>query len=232
MKSFLHSPLLLALVSLLFLHTSPLFAQTTAATPKVKKIPYHGKIVALDTTAQTITLNGKSARVLHITSATIIIDGSGNPTTLSAATVGEEVGGSYTKDASGILTAAKLRIGAKIGSKTASTTPAPMASAPVAAAPAAETPPATTAASDAATATKPATGKKSHFSGKVTAADEGAGTFSIKARTFTVTPDTKITDSTGAPAALSSVTVGGKVSGTYEKSADGTMTVETLKISQ
>ena len=158
-----------------------------------------------------------------------MIDGSGNPTTLSAATVGEDVGGSYMKDASGTLTASKLRIGAKIGSKTASTTPAPMASAPPTVAPAAATPPSETAASDAATASKPDTTmapKKTRFSGKVTAVDAGTGTLTIKSRTFAITSATKITDSTGAAATLADAAVGAKVSGSYEKSADGTtMTV-------
>jgi len=226
MKSLLHSPLLFLLVSLLFLHTTPLFGQTTAA-PKIKKIPFHGKIVALDTSAGTITLNGKSARVLHITAATKVVDGSGNPTTLSAATVGEDVGGSYIKDASGLLTASKLRIGAKIGSKAASTTPAPVASEPVAATAAATAPAAAT--DDDTTAAAPAAAKKTHFSGKVTAVDAGAGTFTIKTRTFTVTSATTITDSTGAAATLADVAVGTKVSGSYDKP---TMTVVKLKIAK
>jgi hypothetical protein len=236
MKSFLHSPLLLALVSLLFLHTSPLFGQT-AAPVKVHKIPFHGKIVALDASAQTITLNGKSARVLHVTSTTKLIDGSGNPTTFSTATVGEDVGGSYDK---ADMTLFSLRIGAKAGSKDASaeaaapekaataTTPAP-APAPATA----PTTPEATAASDAATATKPAAVKKSKFTGKVTAVDAASSTFTIKARTFTTTATTKITDSTGAVASLADVAVGTKVSGSYEKSADGTtLTVDTLKIAK
>jgi hypothetical protein len=238
MKSFLHSPLLLALVNLLFLHTSPLFGQT-AAPVKVKKLPFHGKIVAIDAAAQTITLNGKSARVMHVASTTTIVDGSGNPTTFSTATVGEDVGGSYIKDASGTLTLSKLRIGAKAGSKEAAEAAAPEKAAtattpaPTPAPAAAPTTPEATAASDAATATKPAATKKSHFSGKVTAVDAASSTFTIKARTFTTTPTTKITDSTGTAASLADVAVGAKVTGSYEKSADGTtMTVDTLKIAK
>jgi hypothetical protein len=241
MKSFFHSPLLLTLVSLLFLHTSPLFGQA-AAPAKVKKIPFHGKIVALDASAQTITLNGKSARVLHVTPSTKLIDGAGNPTTFSTATVGEDVGGSYNK---ADMTLFSLRIGAKAGSKEASeestspaaeapakattaTTPAP-APAPATAA----TTPDQTAASDAAATTKPSTVKKSHFSGKVTAVDAASSTFTIKTRTFTTTAATKITDSTGAAASLADVAVGAKVSGSYEKSADGaTLTVDTLKVTK
>jgi len=237
MKSFLHSPLLLALVSLLFIHTSPLFGQT--ATPaKVKKIPFHGKIVALDASAETITLNGKSARVLHVTPSTKLIDGNGSPTTFSTATVGEDVGGSYNK---ADMTLFSLRIGAKAGSKEASSeAAAPAAAAPAAAAatapapaPAAAAAPTATASADAADATKPAAVKKSRFSGKVTAVDAASSTFTIKARTFTTTAATKITDASGAAASLADVAVGAKVTGSYEKSADGaTMTVDTLKISK
>jgi hypothetical protein len=232
MKSFLHSPLLLALVSLLFLHTSPLFGQA-AAPVKVHKIPFHGKIVALDASAQTITLNGKSARVLHVTSATKLTDGSGNPTTFSTATVGEDVGGSYDK---ADMTLFSLRIGAKAGSKEAAEAAAPEKAAtattpaPAPAPAAAPTPPEATAASDAATATKPAAIKKSKFSGKVTAVDAASSTFTIKTRTFTTTATTKIT---GAAASLADVAVGAKVTGSYEKSADGTtLTVDTLKVSK
>jgi hypothetical protein len=229
MRSLFSSPLLLALVSLLFLQTGPLFGQTEAAAPKIKKIPFHGKIVALDEAAGTITLNGKTARVLHITPETKVVDGSGNATTLSTATVGEDVGGSYTKDATGVLTAAKLRIGAKAGGKitaaASETTPAPE---PTMAPTTATTP---AAAPDTMTAASPAPAKKTRFSGKVTAVDAAAGTITIKTRTFSVTSATAITDSTGAAATLASVAVGTKVTGSYEKSADGaTMTVETLKI--
>jgi hypothetical protein len=238
MKSFLHSPLLLALVSLLFLHTSPLFGQATAPV-KVKKIPFHGKIVALDTAAETITLNGKSARVLHVTPSTKLIDGNGAATTFSTATVGEDVGGSYNK---ADMTLFSLRIGAKAGSKEAADEASPAAAAPAKAAPSdapapapapatAATTPAATAASDAATTTKPSTVKKTRFSGKVTAVDAASSTFTIKARTFTTTAATKITDSTGAASSLADVAVGAKVTGSYEKSADGaTLTVDTLKI--
>jgi hypothetical protein len=229
MKSFLHSPLLLALFSLLFLHTSPLLGQ--AAPEKIKKIPFHGKIVAIDTSAQTITLNGKTARVLHLAPTTKLTDGSGNPTTFSTATVGEDVGGSYAKDASGTMTLFSLRIGAKAGSKAAAS-PESSALAPT---PAASAPPATSSAPAPATAPATATtkAKKGSFSGKVTAVDATASTFTIKSRSFTVDSSSKVTDATGAASSLANVAVGTKVSGSYEKSADGaTMTVVTLKIAK
>jgi hypothetical protein len=232
MKSFLHSPLVLTLFSLLLLHTSPLFGQAT--TEKVKKIPFHGKIEALDAGAKTITLNGKSARMLHVVATTKIIDGNSNPTTFSTATVGEAVSGSYEKDTMGLFT---LRIGAKTGSKGADSAEASDAPAPAAAAaPAAST--ATVAPAPApAPATVPAAAttkaKKGSFSGSVTAVDATASTFSIKSRTFTVDSSSKITDATGAASSLAGVAVGTKVRGTYEKSADGaTMTVVSLKIAK
>ena len=221
MKSFLHSPLLLALFSFILLQASPLFGQAT--TEKVKKIPFHGKIVALDQGAKTITLNGKSARVLHVLPETKLIDGSGSPTTFSIATVGEAVSGSYAKETMGLFS---LRIGAKGGSKEATESdeaPAAAAAAPAAAA---------TPAPAAAAAEAPAKMKKGSFSGKVTAVDAAGGTFSIKTRTFKVDGSTKITDSTGTASSLAGVTVGGKVSGSYEKAADGTMTAATLKIAK
>jgi hypothetical protein len=233
MKSLLHPSFWFTIVSLLFLNVSPLFAQAATAPAKARKIPFHGTVVAMDQGAGTITLNGKSARMLHLTSSTTVIDGAGNPTTLSAASVGEQVSGSYTKDASGTLMASKLRIGAKMGSKPASTTPEPMASTPPTQTAAVSTPPAQTAASDAATASKPGPkgAKKTHFSGKVTAVDAGAGTVTIKSRTLTVNSSSVITDSTGAAASLASISAGSKVSGTCEKSADGTtMTIVTLKM--
>jgi nucleoid-associated protein YgaU len=229
MKSFLHSPLVLTLFSLLLLHTSPLFGQAT--TEKVKKIPFHGKIEALDAGAKTITLNGKSARVLHVISTTKIIDGNSNPTTFSTAAVGEAVSGSYEKDTMGLFT---LRIGAKTGSKGA-------ASVEASDAPAAPAPAASTAAAAPAAAPAPATvpaaattkAKKGSFSGSVTAVDATASTFTIKSRTFTVDSSSKVTDATGAASSLASVAVGTKVRGTYEKSADGaTMTVVSLKIAK
>lgn len=222
MKSFFHSPLFLTLVSLLFLHTSPLFAQATPA--KVKKIPFHGTVAALDASAQTITLNGKSARVLHVTSDTKIIDGNGNPATFSTAAVGEKVSGSYEK---ATMTLFSLRIGAKAGSKAAASEEA--TSTPAAGKPAATAAPAPATAPAAAT-TK---AKKGSFSGKVTAVDATASTFSIKSRTFTVATSSKVTDASGAASSLANVAVGTKVSGSYEKSADGaTMTVVSLKIAK
>src|ERR1700761_4277318 len=143
----------------------PVFGQDATAT-KVKKIPFHGKLAAVDTSAQTITLSGKSARVFHLTAETKITDGTGAPSTLAAATVGEDVGGSYTKDTAGTMTLFSVRFGAKTGSKSATTAaPAAAASTP-APAPAAASAPATPAPA-ATTAAASAKVKKQSFSGTV-----------------------------------------------------------------
>jgi hypothetical protein len=218
----------------------PVFAQDATAT-KVKKLPFHGKLEAVDTAAQTITLSGKSARVFHLTAETKITDGAGAPSTLAAATVGEDVGGSYTKDAAGTMTLYSVRFGAKDGSKTATTTAAKTASA-AAAAPAAApapAPAAPAAASAPAAATAPAATtaaaakvKKQSFSGTVVSVATDSLVIHGKAdQTFTVTPTTKITDATGTATTLSAITAGSKVTGSYSKSTDGTvLTVYTLKI--
>jgi hypothetical protein len=224
MKLHLTLTFLFALVGLFVTSLSPVQAQATET--KVKKIPFHGKLSSFDRGADTITIVGKTTtRVFHVTSTTKVIDGSGNPSSLSAAVVGEDVGGSYAKDESGNMMLFSLRLGAKSGSeeKESSSAPAPMAAA--APAPAPEAAPAAMA-----TTAKP---KKQSFSGKVVSVS--GDTLVVHGKTdltFTVTSSTKIT-SGGSAASLSSATAGTKVSGSYEKSADGsTLTLMTLKIAK
>jgi hypothetical protein len=234
--------MLIALMSFVLVNTSPVFGQATTET-KVKKIPFHGKLESVDTAANTITLSSKKGgRVFHLTPETKITDGAGNPSTLSAAVVGEDVGGSYTKDAAGTMNLNSVRFGAKAGSKAAATeasaAPAATAAAPAAAtpppapAPVAATAPAADAAAAPAAATPEAKAKKSRFSGKVVSVDAASNTLVVHGKadqTFTVTSATKITGADG----LASVTAGEKVSGTYMKSADGaTMTLATLKVTK
>lgn len=240
MKPSIYSPFLIAVLALLLATGSPASAQTTET--KVKKLPFHGKLASVDTSAQTITLSGKSARVFHLTSTTKITDGAGNPSSLSAAVVGEDVGGSYTKDASGTMTLNSVRFGAKAGSKEAT---ASTASKTTAATPAASTPtpapapapatesavtPAPSATPAPVAATAPTTkAKKEKFSGKVVSVDTAANTLVVHGKTdqtFTLTSATKVTGGT-----LAGLAAGTKVTGTYTKSADGaTLTVATLKI--
>jgi hypothetical protein len=233
MKLALCSSFLIALCGFFLAHTSPLLGQTTTET-KVKKIPFHGKLQSVDQGAQTITISGKTPRVFHLTPTTKITDGSGAPSSLAAATVGEDVGGSYTKDAAGTMTLNSVRFGAKTGSKASTETASTPAAAPApamapAAAPAPATETAATPAPAAATAStsKP---KKQTFSGTVVSVDAAANTLVVHGKadqTFTLTSATKIT---GA-ANLAAVTAGAKVSGSYTKSADGaTLTVSSLKV--
>ncbi len=233
MKLSLFPSMLLALIGLVVVNATPLLgADSTSTDTKVKKTPFHGKLAAVDQSAQTITV-GKTARVFHVTPTTKITDGSGNPSTLASAVVGEDVGGSYTKDAAGTLTLFSVRLGAKDGSKptaaasTPAATPAPKPAAKPAPAPAAA--PAATAASTPAASTTEAKAKKQTFSGKVVSVDAASNTVVIHGKadqTFTTTPTTKFTGVAG----LAELTVGAKVTGSYSKSADGsTLTVYTLK---
>ena len=217
----LSSPSALVALLCLFFATlvTPLSAQT--ATAKVKKIPFHGKLAAVDTGAQTITIAGKKAnRVFHLTATTRITDGAGNPSSLAAATVGEDVGGSYAKDT---MTLFSVRFGAKVGSKSeAAQEPAPAAAA---AAPAPTPSPMPAAAPTAAAAaptpeTAPAAvapEKKKRFSGKVVSVDAAGGTFVVRGLTLTTTAATKMTGATS----LSDLAAGDKVSGSYLPTGDG-----------
>jgi hypothetical protein len=227
--------LLVAFVSLFFAAVLPTSAADTA---KPKKIPFHGKLQAVDTSADTITIAGKTPRVFQLTSTTKITDGAGNPSTLAAATVGEDVGGSYEKDASGTKTLFSVRFGAKTGTaKAAASTAAPAAETPAPAAatpppaqtpaPAATEPAATTAAPAAAPAASP--GKKSRFSGKIVSVDATANTLVIHGETLTFTASSKLTDSTGAAITLADLAAGDKITGSGTKAADGTVTVASLK---
>lgn len=242
MRLFSRTSTLLAFVALLAVSSAPVMGQTAA---KVKKLPFHGKLQAVDTSANTITIEGKTPRVFHLTPTTKITDGSGAPSSLSAAVVGEDVGGSYEKDSAGTMTLFSVRFGAKTGGKAAATaaaapaeTPAPSAPAtpPPAAAPApAPTAEATPAPAPAAAA--PATkAKKQKFTGTVVSVDAAAGTVVVHGKadeTYKATGATKITDATKKATTLASVTAGQKVSGTYTKSEDGsTNTLVTLKIAK
>ena len=171
MKFSVYSSFLIALCGFFLAHASPLMGQATTET-KVKKIPFHGKLLSVDQGAQSITIAGKTPRVFHLTPTTKITDGTGAPSSLAAAVVGEDVGGSYSKDATGTMTLFSVRFGAKTGSKAAAETPAattaPMAAAPPAAPEAAPTPaPAMTAPAPAAATTATTKPKKQTFSGTV-----------------------------------------------------------------
>ena len=82
---------------------------------KAKKsgaLPFNGKAAAVDKAAKTITLSGKSARVLQVTAATKVSK-DGKPATLEDVKEGEDVSGAYKTNTDGKLEATTLNIGPK-----------------------------------------------------------------------------------------------------------------------
>jgi hypothetical protein len=149
MKNTLITTALVAIVGLAFVG-APMTAQaqttnsTTATAPtpakKTNKINYNGAVTAIDTTANTITVDSKSKKdgdktlVLSVT-ATTTIKRDKVTATLADFKVGEKVTGSYVTEASGTLTAAKLTFTtpkAKTPKKPATTTTAATTNAPAA----------------------------------------------------------------------------------------------------
>lgn len=90
-------------------------AIAATAKPATQRIPFNGKIVAVDVTAKTIKV---ATRTFQVTSATRISK-NGKPATLEEATVGEQAGGQYIKAADGKLELVSLRVGAKPDAKSA-----------------------------------------------------------------------------------------------------------------
>ena len=80
-----------------------------AGEKKEGRVPFHGKLGAVDKTAKTITVG---ERTFQITSESKLSKG-GKPATLDDAVVGEEVGGNYQKSDDGKLNAKTVRFGAK-----------------------------------------------------------------------------------------------------------------------
>jgi hypothetical protein len=86
-------------------------ASAPAATKASRPIPFHGMISAVDQSAKTFTIAGKtSTRVFKITDKTAISK-SGAAATMKDITANEEVSGSYWKQADG-LEAKTVKLGA------------------------------------------------------------------------------------------------------------------------
>jgi len=86
-------------------------AQTTTAKPqKHGSVPFHGKLKAVDASAQTLTVGN---RTFQITADTKIFS-KGAPATLSDGVVGEPVRGAYQKTEAGLLEAVTVHFGAKV----------------------------------------------------------------------------------------------------------------------
>jgi len=112
MKLTLITPALVAILALAFSNTTvkadtatTSSTSTTDTTATAKKHPFKAQVTAIDTTANTITIQGKEALTLLVTPTTKFKGG----TALTDFAVGDTVTGSYTKDASGKLTANSLR---------------------------------------------------------------------------------------------------------------------------
>ncbi len=85
--------------------STPAATTASAASTKVKKTPYKGTITAIDTTANTVTIQAASSTLtLKITSATKYKGG----TALADFAVNDAVTGSYIKNDDGTLTANSL----------------------------------------------------------------------------------------------------------------------------
>jgi hypothetical protein len=88
--------------------------QQPAAQPKAKPagVPFNGKIASVDRTAGTLTLAGKTQRVVNVTADTRLTR-DGQPAVLADAKVGEPVGGYAKKNGAGQLEAISIRLGPK-----------------------------------------------------------------------------------------------------------------------
>jgi hypothetical protein len=86
-----------------------------AADKKPSPHPFHGKLIAIDKTAKTISI-GKST--YYITSETRIQKG-GKPATLEAGVIGEQVGGYVKPGADGKMMATSVNFGPKADAKPA-----------------------------------------------------------------------------------------------------------------
>jgi Domain of unknown function (DUF5666) len=95
---------------------------TVTSSSKAKKITYTGSVTAVDATS--ITVQGAASKppmTLMITAATKFGKGA---TALTDIAVGDHVSGSYTKDDSGVMTAASVHKKVKKAATTAPATPA------------------------------------------------------------------------------------------------------------
>jgi len=90
-------------------------AQTnTTATPKKKVVvnrvlPFHGKLKAIDNSAKTISVGNETIQITSETKITKLA----KPATLADGAVGDDVAGSYRKEADGKWMAVSLRFGPK-----------------------------------------------------------------------------------------------------------------------
>jgi hypothetical protein len=89
---------------------------------KAKRMPFGGKLKAIDKVAKTITIDRENKNTFAVTSNTKITK-AGKPATLNDAVIGEDVGG-LAVDKDGKLELLSLRLGAKPALPPAAPTPA------------------------------------------------------------------------------------------------------------
>ena len=80
-----------------------------AKAEKSAKLPFHGKLKAVDASAKTLTVGERTFRV----TAETIISKDGKPALLADVVVGDNVSGSFATSADGKLNVGKLNIGGK-----------------------------------------------------------------------------------------------------------------------
>src|SRR5216117_3694837 len=121
----MRNSILLALLTTAMVFTSPAIqaaedakdksAQTPKSEPKQKRMPFTGKVSAMDKINKTVTLEGKEkSRTFQITSATKI-NKDGKPAVMDDVVVGQTVGGLVKESAAGKWEVVTLNIGAKAG---------------------------------------------------------------------------------------------------------------------
>ncbi|MDP9292262.1 MAG: hypothetical protein M3O82_07860 [Verrucomicrobiota bacterium] len=92
-------------------------AAAEKAEKKDAKSRFQGKIASTDATAKTVTLEGKTSRVLYVTSETKLKKTDGAAATWDDLKMGEQVRGSYVKGDDGKMTASTLKVGPKAEKK-------------------------------------------------------------------------------------------------------------------
>jgi hypothetical protein len=104
----------LALCAPLAIHAQTATSTTTTASTmsttstKMKKTEYRGMVKSIDTAANTITVTNKKGDMTLSVASTTKITQNKQPATLADITMGEKVTGSFTKDATGTMTACKI----------------------------------------------------------------------------------------------------------------------------
>ncbi|HEY2081857.1 MAG TPA: DUF5666 domain-containing protein [Verrucomicrobiae bacterium] len=95
-----------------------------AAAPKKplhRFLPFHGQVKSVDNSAKTISVG---TLTIQITSETKIMK-AGKPATFQDVAVGDNVAGSYRKDAAGEMSAISLHVGPKMPAESTSKTNTP-----------------------------------------------------------------------------------------------------------